>query len=180
MRWLHAKVQPLLTPACAAARHTAKATGAKAPVAVYGPVSQGASLSASDLQEVIGQAMKNLAFLRIPSSDNSFQKRCASWIADFCTLPSKANIRRNRRAAFASLKVADISSRFDSLSSDPLAEFEVGLVVPNYSYNVLCTELAKIPVGTASQPIVQAFWLLSGFMHACLEVGAKPLVFMQD
>lgn len=176
IRWLHAKVQKVETAASIKAR---KVAGKKAMAAVYGPVSLSSSLGASGLQEVIGQAMKNLAKLRVPSSDPHFIARCDRLVNVNCNLGGARNIPRNRRPGIGKLTVADVSAKFDSAATDPLAVLEVALVVPNYSMAALVTELDNIAVGTASQPTIQAFWLLSGFMHACLEVAAKPLVFMQ-
>ncbi len=73
---------------------------------------------------------------------------------------------------------ADIEARFDAAAIDPHAVYEVAIVVPNYSKTQVESELAKIAAGDAQPSVLQMFWLLSGFMHACLEVGAKPLVFM--
>ncbi len=179
IRWLHAKVQGVETPASIKARAVAKAAGKTIP-AVYGPVSKSSSLSASNLQEVIGQAMKNLAKLRMSSSEAGFAQRCDRWINKTCTLPSANSVRRNRRSTHAHITVADVGKRFDICAGDPLAVLEVAIVVPNYSAKDLTAEMNAISTGAASQPVIQAFWLLSGFMHACLEVGAKPLVFMQE
>jgi hypothetical protein len=180
MRWFHAKVQGVETPASIAARAAASKTSNKKVPAVYQPVAGSSSLSASNLQEVIGQAMKNLAKLRLDSGDPSFVTRSKRWINETCTLPSKSDIRRNRRPIHSHFGVKDISVKFDELSDDPLAVLEVAIVVPNYSAKVLIHEMNNISAGKAQQNVVQAFWLLSGFMHACLEVGARPLVFIQE
>jgi hypothetical protein len=176
IRWLHAKVQKVETAASVKAR---KAAGKKNMAAVYGPVSLSSSLGATGLQEVIGQAMKNLAKLRVPSSDANFIARCDRLVNSNCTLGGATNIHRNRRPGRGKLTVAEVHGKFDSAATDPLAVLEVAIVVPNYKMSDFVNELNRIAGGTASQPTIQAFWLLSGFMHACLEVGAKPLVFMQ-
>lgn len=176
VRWLHAKVQRVEDPKSIALRDAQKAAGKKVSDPVYLPMSSSPTLSASDLQEVIGQGLKNLAKLRISSDEPSFVPRTQKWLNEKCSLPKKANISRLRRPA--TLSSIELEKRFFTAASDPLAEYEVGLVVPNYSAKKLIASLGKIESGKASQSTLQAFWLLSGFMHACLEVGAKPLIFM--
>jgi hypothetical protein len=157
-RWLHAKVQ------------------AKIVSNVKRPMSEGkGSLSASKLQEVVGQATKNLAFIRAPSTDQRLKIKVATWANKTCDLPKKASINRLRRGPLTS--EAAILTAFDQASGHPGAVHEIAIVVPNYSHRSLTTALRKLPQGTASQSTIQLFWLLSSFMHACLEVGATPIVF---
>lgn len=174
IRWLHAKVQQVELPADMKARKATNPPGRK----ITQPVSSQPSLSASDLEEVVGQAIKNLARLRIASTDSEFTARSKTWTSENCNMPNKSSIKRLRRPA--KLKVADIAKYFDATAANPLAVYEIAIVVPNYSKKHLEAEFEKIPKGKASASTLQAFWLLSGFMHACIEVGAKPLVFMHD
>jgi len=172
IRWFHAKVQQIELAADKAARLAGAGPGYK----ITQPVSTQPSLSASDLEEVVGQAIKNLARLRISTKDGEFPVRHRTWVSGKCSLPTKNSITRLRR--LGTLNISDIKNRFDATAADPLAVYEVAIVVPNYSKTKLEAELKKIPSGQASPFVLQAFWLLSGFMHACLEVGARPLVFM--
>ena len=174
IRWLHAKVQQVELPADKKARKATTPPGPK----LTQPVSSQPSLSASDLEEVVGQAIKNLARLRIASTDSEFSARSKTWTSQNCNMPNKSGIKRLRRPG--KLKVVDIAQYFDTTAADPLAVYEVAIVVPNYSKKYLEAEFEKIPKGQATASTLQAFWLLSGFMHACIEVGAKPLVFMHD
>jgi hypothetical protein len=174
IRWLHAKVQQIELEADRLARKAMTPPGPKKTQ----PVSSQPSLSASALEEVVGQAIKNLARLRIASTDTEFPARHTTWVSKNCNMPHKSGIPRMRR--LGKLKTVDIARHFDTTAADPLAVYEVAIVVPNYSKKHLEAELADISKGTASASVLQAFWLLSGFMHACLEVGAKPLVFMHD
>ncbi|WP_426343931.1 hypothetical protein ACN9MU_00020 [Pseudoduganella sp. R-32] len=177
MRWIHAKVQRVETPASRARRAQQERAGQPLSDKEYGPVSLSRSLSASDLQEVVGQATKNLSRLRISSSEATFDQRCQRWLVEHCSLPRASSIARVRRGAVADLNA--MRTMFDTTASDPMAVYEVALVVPNYSAAYLTAELGNIRAGTAGLSTIQAFWLLSGFMHACLEIGARPLIFMQ-
>lgn len=177
MRWIHAKVQRVETPQSRALRAQQDRDGRPLTPRAYGPVSLERSLSATDLQEVVGQATKNMARLRISSSDTAFAQRGERWLNQNCTLPAASSITRLRRGAIANIR--DMEALFDLAATNPMSTYEVAIVVPNYSSAHLTNELGNIQAGTASLSTIQAFWLLSGFMHACLEVGARPLIFMQ-
>lgn len=174
MRWLHAKVQKIKTAANKAARQGALQN--KLPQ-VTQPMSFNDSLSASDLQEVIGQAVKNLARLRMQVTQPETAKRIDRWNKKFCTLPVRAKISRVRQQTTPPTSISD---RITAVTSSPLAALEVGLVVPNYSAKALTQAFSKIGTSKAAPQVVQAFWLLSSFMNSCLEVGATPYAFMRE
>ncbi|OYU45944.1 MAG: hypothetical protein CFE44_04855, partial [Burkholderiales bacterium PBB4] len=177
LRWLHAKVQRKSSEAAKKAAAVAAAAlpvGAKAQKAALKAMgSLKGSLSASSLQEVVGQAIKNLAFLRRDSSETEFTKEVDRW-AETCELAEPAKIPRVRRG---SKKPGD---EVATILADPSVRHEVAIVVPAYSKKRLATEFGKIELGTADQECVQMFWLLSGFTQACLEVGVTPLIFMRE
>lgn len=177
IRWLHAKVQQIELKSDREQRQAAQKAGTTLPKKTQA-VGTSPSISASDLEEVVGQAIKNLSRLRMLSSDPEFKKRKTDWETKDCALVTTGPVARMRR--LGKLAVADIGARFDAAAAHPYTEYEVGIVVPNYSLKRLQDEFAKIEKRKASQPVVQAFWLLSGFMHACLEVGARPMVFVHQ
>lgn len=174
MRWLHAKVQKIETTADRAAR---KAALPPKPPKITQPMSSSDSLSASDLQEVIGQAIKNLGRLRMQVADPETAQRIHRWTNEFCTLPAPAKISRVRRQT---TPPTPISKRIEAVTSSPLAALEVGLVIPNYSAKGLTEAFSKIGTPKAAPHVEQAFWLLSSFMNSCLEVGATPYAFMRN
>lgn len=176
LRWLHAKVQRTSSEAAkAAAKHAAKALppGAKKPKPALKTMgSLKGSLSASSLQEVVGQAVKNLAFIRRHPTEQAFKDEVLRW-AGICELPMVAKIDRLRRGSNPGDEVSAILAH-------PLARHEVAIVVPAYSKKRLVAEFGKIEHGKAEQNSIQMFWLLSGFTHACLEVGVTPMIFMRE
>lgn len=174
IRWLHAKVQQLELEQDKKVRQNATKT---APYKKLQPMSFHDTSSASNLQEVVGQALKNLSRLRVTELDHEFAPRRDKWLTEYCVLPTKGQIKRLRRPI--NLNSGKLDAIFDDASSNPTALYEVGIVIPNYSLRYLKDEMEKISVGKASQPVLQAFWLLSGYMHACLEVGAQPIVFVR-
>jgi hypothetical protein len=176
VRWLHAKVQRIETRQSIADREVARRAGRRIDP-IYGPMSLGSTLSASDLQEVVGQATKNLSKLRVSMNDPSLAGRCETWLTGTCSLLNPAGISRIRR--HGGMTSAALASLFNVAAEDPNANYEVAIVVPNYSVAALSNALDQISLGNADLNVIQAFWLLSGFMHACLDVGAKPIVFMK-
>lgn len=182
MRWLHAKVQQIEKPKDRDARKLAIEAASKnnQPINIQKitqPMSFSDSLSASDLQEVIGQSIKNLGRLRMQVADKETQNRINRWINEKCTLPASANISRMRRKPNPQISIED---RIEAVISSPLAVLEVGLVIPNYSAKALKNAFGKIGKAQAAPQVVQAFWLLSSFMNSCLEVGATPYAFMRE
>lgn len=182
MRWMHAKVAQHETRASKIARQAAKAaTAAGTPTAVPQKKTAAASIadatSASGFQEVVGQAIKNLARLRMSSGSAEVVTRIGEWRSDKCEFPVGNKLPKIRRSG--GLAPSQIAGRIGEITSNPLAVFEVALVVPNYSKNALALEFNKIATQTAEPQVVQAFWILSGFMNSCLEVGARPQIFMR-
>jgi hypothetical protein len=188
MRWMHAKVQTVETAASVKARKQAKEDAEKARVAgqpvlaipprVLAPVATAPTLSASALEEVIGQAVKNLARLRAPADDVDFQAKRTDWVTNPCSLLGPAVISRLVKAA-PGTTAAVIRDAFRDIAQHPLAKLEVAIVVPNYSQAGIAAAFGQISAGVAPGHVLQMFWLLSGFMHSCLEVGARPVVCVQ-
>ena len=180
IRWLHAKVQQLEKDqrARTSAKKSGSHSGAPSPLPKkLLPMSSNDTSSASKLQEVVGQALKNLSRLRVTKQDHEFAPRRDKWLTQYCVLPTKGEINRLRRPV--NLNADKLDDIFDDAASNPTALYEVGIVIPNYSLRYLEDEMKKILIGKASQHVLQAFWLLSGYMHACLEVGAQPIVFVR-
>lgn len=181
IRWLHAKVQQLEEDKIARVNATKSSShsgvSTPPPPKKLLPMNSGETSSASNLQEVVGQALKNLSRLRITQQDHEFAPRRDKWLTQYCVLPTKGQISRLRRPL--NLNADKLDNIFDDAASNPTALYEVGIVIPNYSLSYLEGEMKKISKGKASQTVLQAFWLLSGYMHACLEVGAKPIIFVR-
>lgn len=178
IRWIHSKVQRQETQQSVTARTAATQRGRQIDPVYASMSAQGSTLSASDLQEVVGQATKNLSKLRVSNNDPSLQSRCNTWLTAVCNLLNPARINRLRRNG-SGLDAISLAAIFDANAEDPNARYEVAIVVPNYSVTTLSIALDQIALGRGNLNVIQAFWLLSGFMHACLEVGAKPIIFMQ-
>ncbi|QKV55693.1 hypothetical protein [Comamonas antarctica] len=182
MRWLHAKVQQKEKQKDKVARKAAITMAKKGNSKNHipkntQPMSSSDSLSASDLQEVISQAIKNLGRLRMQVDDEETKKRINRWTTELCTLPASANISRMRQQPKPSISIKD---RIEVVISSPLAVLEVGVVIPNYSAKALKSAFSEIGKSQVEPQVVQAFWLLSSFMNSCLEVGATPYAFMRD
>lgn len=167
LRWLHAKVQRKTSlPSAASSAGVPPAKALKTMAQTRG------SLSASSLQEVVGQAIKNLAFLRRDDTDPTFAEELQRW-TEKCTLPKPSNITRLRRGS-------DPGGQVRTITQAATLQHEVAIVTPAYSRKKLVQEFGRIASGKAPQHAIQLFWLLSGFTHACLEVGVRPLIFVRD
>ncbi len=137
------------------------------------------SLSASALQEAVGQAQKNLAFIRMSQADSRFVEEANRWRGD-CTLPVKSATPRIRRVEKDHNGTSiDPAKALGALMADPRTTHEVAILIPGYEIERLEKHLRLIPSGTAPQYVEQLFWLLSAFVHSCLEVGARPLIIMR-
>lgn len=79
IRWMHAKVQKVASEAAKWARQDK--TTLPPHVSPTVAVRHSPSLSASDLEEVVGQAIKNLARLRLRTSDPEFSGRHNTWMS---------------------------------------------------------------------------------------------------
>lgn len=137
----------------------------------------GKSTSASNLQDVVGQAIKNLSYLRLTKQQAITAKKRSFWDADY-RVPMKNLTKIPRFYPNGSIAtLPDFLDQLDRSASDPHARYIVGIVVPTISKTHIEKEFAKLGSGAASPEVIQMFWLLSGFMHSCLEVNARPVVY---
>lgn len=171
VRWYHAKVK----------RVKDRANGADLPMN-----SSDGSRSASGLQEVVGQAVKNLGRIRMNSKNEDVKKRRKEW-GKIYQWPDKSKVsssmQRLRRApqahagSSATSQVTAFLDAYDLATANPHTIFEVALVVPNYQKATLEQSFNKLGTKKGTQTAAQMFWLLSGFMHSCLEVGVRPVIY---
>ncbi|MEN2469323.1 hypothetical protein [Burkholderia sp. GS2Y] len=137
----------------------------------------GNATSASNLQDVIGQAVKNLGRLRITSSVLSSTKRNGVWARKYVypKTHKKTNIDRFMPHAKVGT-LSDFIGGLDDAASDPRTRYRVCIVVPTLSRQHIRAEFAKLGTSAVAPEVVQLFWILSGFMQSCLEVHAQPVV----
>lgn len=127
--------------------------------------------SASDFQDVVGQALKNLANL-MPSNVQLEEKR------DFWDdLYNKSQMPRFRSAHG---NIDDAIMEWKDCNQRPNCRREMCLVVDFLSYNSIKQQLDDVLAGNHVQyeaELRQRLWLLSSFVNNCLEYGVTPLVY---
>lgn len=152
-----------------------------------GTISRG-SASASGLQEVVGQAVKNLGRLRLRRNSEGvagINGRESAWLESYQwpddLSKTTAGFQRLCKLPGGSRPAAsDMSAMFDDFDAaarNPNTIYEVALVVPNYRLTTLTNIFKKLGKSNCSNTAPQVFWLLSGYISSCMEVGAKPAIY---
>lgn len=130
--------------------------------------------SASDFQDVVGQALKNLANL-IPS-DKQLEDRREFWSGLYLT----SNMQRYRSVT-GSVDAAIAEWKKNNLR--PNCKREMCLVVDFLSHAYFKQQLDDIANGNAvshEAELRQRLWLLSSFVNSCLEYGVQPLIYCKQ
>lgn len=127
--------------------------------------------SASDFQDVVGQALKNIANL-IPTDSQLNSKR------DFWAGPYNTSLMQRYRSEHGT--VDDAIAEWKKCNLRPDCRREMCLVVDFLSYDTFNQQLKdilankQIPFETETR---QRLWILSSFVNNCLEYGITPLIY---
>ena len=127
--------------------------------------------SASDFQDVIGQALKNLGNMN-PTKTQLDNKKI-SWAGKYL----KSNIKRLRSNNGTIQNAVDLWA--NNIMS-PNYRKEMCLVVDFLSVLDFTSQLNDIAAGNHPQheaAIYQRLWLLSSFINGCLEYGVTPKIY---
>jgi hypothetical protein len=128
------------------------------------------SSSASDLQEPIGQAVKNLSRMSLSRTEFN-DKTDNKWSQNYST----TNITRIRRGK----SVLEVKEAFRNVLGDPNTERSVVLVLSGISLKHIREEFTLLKAGTARPHVPQLLWILSWFVSACREHGVRPHIICQ-
>lgn len=127
--------------------------------------------SASDFQDVVGQALKNLA--NLAPTRQQLTDKTASWSGHYQT----SNMQRLRSNNGTVQNAVDT---WYANETSPNFERTMCLVVDFLYYsrfeNQLNAMAANDPNNIDSE-LYQRLWLLSSFVSACLDMGVKPLIY---
>lgn len=173
LRWYHAKLH----------RHYDLKTKKLLAVSAGQPMR-----SASKLQEVVGQAVKNLGRVRFQQSDRDITSRVNLWIKDYAwpdggkLVSAMPRLRKSPRGlpANAKVRVNTFLQRCTEAGSSPATRVEVALVIPNYSKASFENSFKKLGTTKATKTAPQLFWLLSGFMNNCIEANVTPVIYCRN
>lgn len=137
----------------------------------YGPV----STSASNLHDVVGQAVKNLGYMNFSKAD--FMKKSGGKFAEkYKSTKCKTNIKRTRKG-----NLNDLDEYISNLLKDFKLHRKCILSCSFISKNEIKNEFAKISRGEkVNGHITQLLWILSSFSHAVKEVSAIPIIYCSD
>ena len=130
--------------------------------------------SASDFQDVVGQALKNLANLM--PSDKQLEDRREFWSGLYQT----SNMQRYRTATGS---VDEAITEWKKNNLRPNCKREMCLVVDFLSQDNFKQQLDDIANGNAvphEAELRQRLWLLSSFVNSCLEYGVQPLIYCKQ
>lgn len=131
------------------------------------------SNSASYLQDVIGQAMKN--FGNMFFSKPEFKKKKNSWNKNYIHSKVHTNISRIRKSK------KDILSDVENLIADNNLTRKCILCCSFISKKNIESEFKNLKkTGKASGYVIQLLWILSSFSHAAKEMGVIPIIYCQD
>lgn len=137
----------------------------------YGKISS----SASNLHDVVGQAIKNLGYMNFSKAD-FMKKSNKKFLEKYNSIKGETNISRTRKGDLITL---------DIYLTDLLKDFKLHRkCILSCSFiskkNIEC-EFRKIQNGTlVSGHITQLLWILSSFSHAVKEVGVIPIIYCSD
>lgn len=130
--------------------------------------------SASDFQDVVGQALKDLG--NLSPSAGQLNAKAAGWSGLYLT----SNMPRFRSHVGT---VRDAITLWGNNVMSPNYEREMCLVVDFLSYRTFSQQLTDIannvPVAHEAS-LFQRLWILSSFVNGCLECGVKPVIYCKD
>lgn len=128
---------------------------------IHSKYKQESSFSASNLQDVIGQALKNIGNL-FPDDETLKNKT-----EKFSKCVGETNISRCRKGDYK-----DFATKFREVCSNPNAVKEVCLAINFISKKELTEALVNLENDTGfkqKHSVIQMLWLLNGFISICKE-----------
>lgn len=137
----------------------------------HGPI----STSASNLHDVVGQAVKNLGYMNFSKTD-LIKKAGNKFVEKYNSTKGETNIERIRKGDLNNL---------DEYLTDLLKDYKLHkkciLSCSFVSKNKIKDEFNKISNGEkVNGHITQLLWILSSFSHAVKEVNAIPIIYCAE
>jgi hypothetical protein len=128
------------------------------------------SLSASKLEEVFGQAQKNLGFLEL--NDDLIEARKNKWLEKYKTKKKVTNIDRIRNCPDNLNKIESIKDYVNFVSESPHLKRKVFVVVNFIEKSKLIEKINYLKAGKKFQNdtvIVQILWFVNSLLSSALE-----------
>jgi len=133
-------------------------------------------LSASALQDVIGQAQKNLG--NVVPDFQRLQNKINSWDAVYKMDKVVTQIHKMRIGN----TVAEGIESYQKKLSSPSVHIEIYLVLNFISKSQLFENLEALRDGGQVQQkaqVIQMLWFISSYVNSCKEIGLKPFIICQ-
>lgn len=132
------------------------------------------SLSATAFHDSVGQAIKNLGRMTLPS--DAMVSKYASWDAPYRNAGSVTAISRMIRGGGR----AEIARKVEEVRSAPDLVKRVFIVTSSLSRSQVETAFGSAAGGQPPSPhFVQLYWLLMSYFSACKEIGATGYIVCQ-
>ncbi|RUY59250.1 hypothetical protein EN962_15615 [Mesorhizobium sp. M7A.F.Ca.CA.001.09.2.1] len=129
------------------------------------------SLSASAFHDSVGQAIKNLGRMRLPS--DMLPGKLATWDDRYRNGGVQTEIARMIRGG----TLQEIAVKLDAARSAPDVLQRVFIVTSSLSRTQVQDVLTAATQGTTPSPhFVQLYWLLMSYFSACVEMGVRGYV----
>ncbi|MCB0517807.1 MAG: hypothetical protein H6577_12775 [Lewinellaceae bacterium] len=133
-------------------------------------------LSASDLQDVIGQAQKNLG--NVVPGDERINNKLKSWDGCYKMDKKLTKIEKKRKGSSVSEGVEAYKRR----TASSITHFEIYLVINFISKKQLFDNFERLRDGGKVEKkaqVIQLLWFISSFVNSCKEIGFKPFIVCQ-
>jgi len=130
-------------------------------------------LSASDFQDIVGQAQKNLG--NLSPSDNQWQMKIDFWGNNYIANNTMTQIQRVRKGDSAEAAI----EYFKKLKSYPNLKKKVFLVINFISKAELTDKLEKLKRNESFRErneVIQILWFVSSLISSCNEVSAETYI----
>jgi hypothetical protein len=129
--------------------------------------------SASDFQDIVGQALKNLG--NLSPTDNQWQIKNDFWNRMYVLDDTTTMIKRVRKGNSAE----DSIEYFKSLKTFPNLKKKVFLVINFISKDALIDRLNKLKNNESfreKNEVIQILWFISSLVSSCYEVSAETYI----
>ncbi len=129
--------------------------------------------SASDFQDIVGQAQKNLG--NLSPVDNQFQSKKELWDRNYVLKGTESKISRTRKGSSSEQAV----DYFKELKTSLNITKRVYLVINFISKSELSDRLDKLKRDESFKErneVIQILWFISSLISSCYEVGAESYI----
>lgn len=131
------------------------------------------NFSASDFQDIVGQAQKNLG--NLSPSDYQFASKSTLWSSNFNINSISTQIGRVRKGSSAD----DSIEYFKKLKTFPNLSKKVYLIINFISKSELEDRLKRLKKGESFRErneVIQILWFVSSLISSCVEVNAEVYI----